>query len=102
MSAAEKFVTRPPGRMESRPSSRALTRPFCALQELDPEEHAMCDLLEDEEKKLLARTDPETFKLQVEFMHAHGVPKGHITMFSNACTIGPMGGSSGRTGARGK
>jgi hypothetical protein len=31
-------------------------------------------------------SDPETFLLHVEFVHAHGIPKGEFTTFSNACT----------------
>jgi hypothetical protein len=30
--------------------------------------------------------DPETFHLHVEFAHAHGIPKGEFTTFSNTCT----------------
>lgn len=33
-----------------------------------------------------AGSDPVTFCLHVEFMHAHGIPKGEFTTFSNACT----------------
>lgn len=101
MSAAEKLVM--PERMESHSLRRALARPYCALQELDPEEHLMCDPLQAEETRLLVRRDPETFKLHVEFVHAHGIPKGQVTNFSNTCAVAsPMGGSNGRAGARGK
>jgi hypothetical protein len=37
-----------------------------------------------------ARSDPEAFFLHVEFVHAHGVPKGEFTTFSNACTPAPF------------
>ena len=30
------------------------------------------------------RGDPETFVLHVEFVHAHGIPKGEFTTFSTA------------------
>jgi hypothetical protein len=103
MSAAEKFVANPPGRMESHSSRRALARPFCALQELDPEIHAMCDPLLEEEARRLTRSDPQTYRLHVEFVQAHGIPKGRITTFSNTCAVtGPTGGSNGRNGARSK
>lgn len=85
MSAAEKLVM--PERMESHSLRRALARPYCALHELDPEEHLMCDPLQEEETRLLVRSDPETFKLHVEFVHAHGIPKGQVTNFSNTCAV---------------
>ena len=40
------------------------------------------------------RGDPEAFRLHVEFVHAHGVPKGQFTTFSTC--------ASGANGARGK
>ena len=39
----------------------------------------------------LAAADPETFHLHVEFVHAHGLPKGQFTTFS---TCNPTEGSS--------
>jgi hypothetical protein len=46
-----------------------------------------------------ARSDPEAFFLHVEFVHAHGIPKGEFTTFSNACT--PAGSVRSRTDCRG-
>jgi hypothetical protein len=103
MSAAEKLVAKPPGWMESQSSWRPLARPYCTLQELHAEEHSMCDPLLDDEARRLVRSDPETYRLHLEFVHAHGVPKGCITTFSNTCAVtGPTGGSNGRAGARSK
>ena len=57
--SAERFATRPPARLEWHPAHE------------EP-----------------AGGDPETFLLHVEFVHAHGVPKGEFTTFSTA-TITP-------------
>lgn len=35
--------------------------------------------------------DPETFLLHVEFVHAHGLPKGEFTTFSTAGTATRVG-----------
>jgi hypothetical protein len=72
--SAERFVTHPPGRLEWHPAHGEF-----------------------------AGSDPETFVLHVEFVHAHGIPKGEFTTFSNA--PGPVGAShglEGRHGARDK
>lgn len=53
MKAACKFSSLPPGRLEYHP----------------PHEDVI-------------RADPEAFRLHVEFVHAHGVPKGQFTTFS--------------------
>ncbi len=66
MTTAERFASHPPGRMQSHP----------------PHEE-------------LVRGDPETFRLHVEFVHAHGVPRGQFTTFSTLTAPGP-------NGARGK
>ena len=63
--SAERFATHPPGRLEWHP----------------PHEES-------------ASTDPETFLLNVEFVHAHGIPRGEFTTFSTAL--------EGRDGARDK
>ena len=39
----------------------------------------------------VARCDPETFLLHVEFVHAHGLPKGQFTTFTTACRSGANG-----------
>lgn len=59
MTTAERFATHPPGRMEW---------------------HSAHGELLDE--------DPETFHLHVEFVHAHGVPKGEFTTFSTCTATG--------------
>ena len=49
----------------------------------------------------LPGSDPETFLLHVEFVHAHGIPKGEFTTFSiagSATSVGP--GAEGRQGTR--
>lgn len=52
----ESFATYPPGRLEWHPAH--------------------------EES---ARGDPDTFLLHVAFVHAHGIPRGEFTTFSNTC-----------------
>jgi len=75
MSAAERFAIQPPGRMQSHPAH-------------------------GEE---LAGSDPETFHLHVEFVHAHGVPRGQFTTFSTACAAsGAVRKSNSGNGAHGK
>ncbi|HKR33369.1 MAG TPA: hypothetical protein VJT10_00955 [Steroidobacteraceae bacterium] len=72
--SAERFVSYPPGRLEWHPAHEELVR-----------------------------SDPETFVLHVEFVHAHGIPKGEFTTFSNAPSpVGASHGLEGRHGARGK
>lgn len=65
MTAAEKFAPHPPGRLEFHPAY---------------EESIRCD--------------PETFHLHVEFVHAHGIPKGQFTTFST--TVSAPGGARGK------
>jgi hypothetical protein len=86
MSAMDKFVANLPGRMESHPSHRALAHPYGAIQQIDLEEHSVCDPLQEEEESQLVGGDPESYRLHVEFVHAHGIPKGAITTLLNACT----------------
>lgn len=84
--AAERLITRQPGRMESHPAHRALAHPRCILQQLYPEdlEQTMCDAIHDDEaRKRLVRTDAEAFRLHLEFVHAHGLAIGEVTTFSN-------------------
>jgi hypothetical protein len=51
----------------------------------------------------LAGGDPETFLLHVEFVHAHGIPKGEFTTFSTAGLATRVGlGVEGRDGALSK
>ena len=71
MLAAERFATHPTGRLESHP----------VHGEIDP-------------------ADPHTFRLHVEFVHAHGVPRGEFTTFSTCSAASTLGGPSGRGGAR--
>jgi hypothetical protein len=86
--AAERLITGQPGRMESRPTHGALAR--CTLHALSPEdlEQTMCDATHDEEAtKHIASTDADTFRLYAEFIHAHGIPRGEITTFSNMAAM---------------
>jgi hypothetical protein len=53
MPVSARFATQPPGRLEWHPA------------------HGV-----------LEGQDPETFNLHVEFVHAHGLPKGQFTTFS--------------------
>jgi hypothetical protein len=53
MSATARFVTRPPSRLEWHPAHEEV-----------------------------GAVDSDTFDLDVEFVHAHGVPKGQFTTFS--------------------
>ena len=46
--------------------------------------------------------DAETFHLHVEFVHAHGIPKGQFTTFSTCNPTEPLVSRNGHTGARGK
>lgn len=51
----------------------------------------------------LAGGDPETFILHIEFVHAHGLPRGEFTTFSTAPVVGGAGrGPEVRHGARGQ
>jgi hypothetical protein len=72
MSAAERFATHPPGRLQWHPAH--------GESEAD---------------------DPETFHLHVEFVHAHGLPTGQFTTFST-CGETATAGQGGRDGARAK
>ena len=64
MSGSARFATRPPGRLEWHPAHGDL-----------------------------GAEDPETFHLHVEFVHAHGLPKGQFTTFS---TCNPTESAAGR------
>lgn len=81
-----------PARMESHPVHRRVARPYCTLQERDPEDlqQTMCDTDQDEEKRLTARTDPASFKLHAEFVRWHGMPKGEYTTFFNGVMVSPQ------------
>ena len=61
MSAAERFSMHPPGRMQWHPAH---------------EEGG--------------GWDPETFVLHVEFVHAHGLPKGEFTTLSTGTVTEPV------------
>lgn len=101
--AAERLITRQPGRMESHPVHRALAHPRCTLQELYPEdlEQTLCDAIHDEDAiKRLVRTDAEIFRLHVEFIHAHGMPRGEITTFSNMAVVTMSGERNERSRSR--
>jgi hypothetical protein len=61
MSAHARFATRPPGRLEWHPAHGDL-----------------------------GAGDPEAFHLHVEFVHAHGLPKGQFTTFSTCNPTEPV------------
>lgn len=42
-------------------------------------EQKMRHALTDEEQRTRARTDANTFRLQQQFMRAHGAPRGELT-----------------------
>ena len=42
-------------------------------------EQTMGHALTDEEQSMRARTDANTFRLQQQFMRAHGAPRGELT-----------------------
>jgi hypothetical protein len=70
--SAERFATYSPGRLEWHPAHGEI-----------------------------ARSDPGTFLLHVEFVHAHGIPKGEFTTFSNLCAAADAGRApQGTHGAR--
>ena len=72
MSAAERFAAHPPARLQWHPVHG------------EPEAE-----------------DPETFHLHVEFVHAHGLPKGQFTTFSIRAEAASAG-LDARDGARGE
>jgi hypothetical protein len=43
------------------------------------EDQVMCDVPSNEEKRQHARTGAEVFQLHVQFLRAHGLPKGEVT-----------------------
>jgi hypothetical protein len=67
MTAAERFASQPAGRA-SQPPGRM-------------ESHAPHEELE--------ASDPEVYRLNVEFVHSHGVPRGQITTFSTRVAAAP-------------
>jgi hypothetical protein len=42
-------------------------------------EQTMRHALKDDEQRLPSRTDASTFRLQQQFMRAHGAPRGQLT-----------------------
>lgn len=85
----ERLTTSAPGHLESHSTHRDLAHPCCTLQQLDPEDlqTTMCDLIQEDEKRLAARMDEETYKLHQQFIRAHGMPKGEFTTFSNGSVV---------------
>jgi hypothetical protein len=71
MPVVARFATPPPGRLEWHPAHG------------DPQAAA-----------------PETFHLHVEFVNAHGLPKGQFTTFSTCNQTEPAAGRISGTGAR--
>lgn len=84
MSRAVERAIQMPGHMGSQAAPRERAHPLCALRHLHPEdlELTMCDALIDEEKRLPTRVDQESFELQLQFVLAHGWPKGEVTLLS--------------------
>ena len=39
----------------------------------------MCDALTQQEKRVQTRTDATTYRLHLQFVRAHGAPKGELT-----------------------
>ena len=72
MTSAERFAAHPPARLQWHPAHG------------EPEAE-----------------DPDTFHLHVEFVHAHGLPKGQFTTFSSCAEAAPLD-DDGRDGARTK
>jgi hypothetical protein len=73
MSAAARFAMRSPARLEWHPAHEEL-----------------------------GAADPETFHLHIEFVHAHGMPKGQFTTFSACTPTESLASRTGHDGARGK
>jgi len=82
MTAANRWNAQQPDRMESHPAHRLVT-PLSPWQELDPADsrHALCEVRDEEEKRVALHTDPETCKLNDVFVRAHGLPRGEYTIF---------------------
>lgn len=80
----ERISTVAPGHLESHPQKRELAHPLCTLQRLDPEDlnTTMCDLIQEDEKRVVAATDEESRRLHQQFLRAHGRPKGELTTLS--------------------
>lgn len=86
-----------PGKMESHPAHTV-----SALQERDPDDlqQTMCEITHENDKRPVARADEEAFRLHLQFMRAHGVPKGEFTTFSNAGSFSGNGMHDGRPAAK--
>ena len=73
-----------PGRMGSQSAQRERAHPLCPLRHVHPEdlELTLCEALTDDAKRLPARVDQESFQLHLQFVRAHGLPKGEVTLLS--------------------
>jgi hypothetical protein len=71
--------------MESQSTQRERAHPLCPLRHIHLEdlELTMCDALADEERRQQARADQQSFQLHLQFVRAHGLPKGEVTLFSS-------------------
>jgi hypothetical protein len=78
----ERLAATAPGRMESQSALRDRKHPLWTLQHFDPDDlnPTLYDALADEEKRRQARIDAAPFQLQVQFVRAHGLPRGEVTM----------------------
>ena len=47
----------------------------------------MCDALTEQEKRVKTRTDTATYRLHLQFMRAHGLPKGELTTLATGGTL---------------
>ena len=73
MSATARLATHPPSRLEWHPAHEEV-----------------------------GAVDSDTFDLHVEFVHAHGLPKGQFTTFSTCNPTEPVVSRDGRNGADSK
>jgi len=71
-------------RMASQSAQQDRQRLLCTLQYRSVEDldKVLRDAAADEERRRQARTDAESFQLHVQFMRAHGLPRGEVTTLS--------------------
>jgi hypothetical protein len=80
MSESERSATNLPGRMHSPWVRHSVPLNPRSFEELDPGGFAQPACFPGEGSSSL-RSDPELFRLSVEFADAHGLPKGQVTTF---------------------
>ena len=47
----------------------------------------MCDALTEQEKRAQTPADAATYRLHLQFMRAHGLPKGEVTTLANGGSL---------------